>query len=180
MDVPIPQVMDKTIEVAKHIPQGRMHSYTVEEIVDMAVPQIRKETGEVIHLFSRERISEPVVKQTIDTPSPHIQEQAVEVVKAIPRKRLQQRTAVLDKPGVRVQVFKGERAVTEDDDLQGQFHLNDIPSAPCGAPQIEATFDIESMNVYNDAHHHRGGNRSVEAHPTGPGADSHHGAVPQI
>ena len=144
MDVPIPQVMEKTIEVAKHIPQERMHSYTVEEIVDMAVPRIRKETGEVIQLFPRERISDPVIEQTVDTLSPHIQEQAIEVVKAIPRKRLQERTANADKPGVRVQVFKGERAVTKDDDLQGQFHLNEIPSAPCGAPHIEAIFDIDA------------------------------------
>ena len=141
MDV-LPQVMEKTIEVAKHIPQERIHSYTVEEIVDMAVPRIRKETGEVIQLFPRERISDPVIEQTVDTPSPHIQDQAIEVVKAIPRKRLQQRTANADKPGV--QVFKGERAVTKDDDLQGQFHLNEIPSAPCGAPQIEAIFDIDA------------------------------------
>ena len=100
-------------------------------------------------------------------------EQTVEVVKAVP-----QRAADADKP-VHVQVFKCERAVTKDDDLQGQFHLNDVPSAPCGARQIEATFDIdanESMNVYKDAHHNRGGNRSCEAHPTRPGADAHHGA----
>ena len=46
VDVPIPQVMEKTVEVAKHIPQEPVQSYTLEQIVDMPVPRIRKETGD--------------------------------------------------------------------------------------------------------------------------------------
>ena len=38
---------------------------------------------------------------------------------------------------VQIQVCKGERAVRKDNNLQCKFHLNDIPSAPRGAPQIE-------------------------------------------
>ena len=97
------------------------------------------------HTVLQEGIQERIVGEIMDVPIPQVMEKTIEVVKAIPPKRLQQRTANADKPGVRVQVFKGERAVTKDDDLQGQFHLNEIPSAPCGAPQIEAIFDIDAL-----------------------------------
>jgi len=126
IDVPVPLVMEKTVEVAKHIPQEPMQSYTVKQIVCMPVPWIRKEIGEVIPLILQERISVHVYEQTVDVPSPQIQEQTVEVLEAIPRKRLHLCTADADNPGVHVQVFKGERAVTKDDNLHGQFHLNDI------------------------------------------------------
>ena len=49
---------DHDVEVLKVIPQERMQSYTVEQIVDVPVPQIRKETGEVIQFIPKERISD--------------------------------------------------------------------------------------------------------------------------
>ena len=51
---------------------------------------------------------------------------------------------------VQNQVFKGECAKTTDNILLSKVHFDGIPSAPCGVPQIEATFDIdtnESLNV---------------------------------
>jgi len=40
---------------------------------------------------------------------------------------------------VLIQVFEGERAMTKDNNLLGKFHLDGIPPAPRGVPQIEAT-----------------------------------------
>ena len=67
----------------------------------------------VAHTVLQEGIQERVVGETMDVPIPQVMEKTIEVTKAIPRKRLQQRTANADKPGVRVQVFKGERAVEQ-------------------------------------------------------------------
>ena len=118
-------VMEKTVEVAKHIPQEPMQSNTAKQIVICLSMDLEGNCGgDPAHL--QERISVHVYEQTVDVPSPQIQEQTVEVLEAIPRKRLQICTADADNPGVHVQVFKGERAVTKDDNLHGQFHLNDI------------------------------------------------------
>merc|ERR1712136_552985 len=125
IDVPVPLVMEKTVEVAKHIPQEPMQSNTAKQIVICLSMDLEGNCGgDPAHL--QERISVHVYEQTVDVPSPQIQEQTVEVLEAIPRKRLQICTADADNPGVHVQVFKGERAVTKDDNLHGQFHLNDI------------------------------------------------------
>ena len=82
IDVPVPEVMVKTVEAATHIPQKRVQSYTVEQIIGAPVSQIRKETVEVMQLIPQERTSDHVVEQTVDIPSPQIQEQTVDVVKA--------------------------------------------------------------------------------------------------
>ena len=51
IDVPIAQMMEKAIEVMKHIPPERVQNDAVEHIVDLPVPQIRKETGDVTQLI---------------------------------------------------------------------------------------------------------------------------------
>ena len=51
--------------------------------------------------------------------------------------------------GVLIQVSKGERAMTEDNNPLGKFHLDGIPSAPRDVPQVEITFDIDAYGTLN-------------------------------
>ena len=56
-------------------------------------------------------------------------------------------TAAAGQTSVEIRVFQGERELTRDNKLIGNFTLSGIPPAPKGVPQIEVTFDIDTDGI---------------------------------
>lgn len=58
-------------------------------------------------------------------------------------------TAADNQPSVEIHVLQGERSMASDNKTIGRFHLDGIPPAQRGVPQIEVTFDIDSNGILN-------------------------------
>ncbi|MDH3710621.1 MAG: molecular chaperone DnaK [Cyclobacteriaceae bacterium] len=58
-------------------------------------------------------------------------------------------TAADSQPSVEIHVLQGERPMATDNRTIGRFHLDGIPPAPRGMPQIEVTFDIDANGILN-------------------------------
>jgi len=58
-------------------------------------------------------------------------------------------TAADNQTSVEIHVLQGERPMASDNRTLGKFHLDGIPPAPMGVPQIEVTFDIDANGILN-------------------------------
>jgi len=58
-------------------------------------------------------------------------------------------TAADNQPAVEIHVLQGERPMAKDNKTIGRFHLDGIPPAPRGVPQIDVTFDIDANGILN-------------------------------
>ena len=58
-------------------------------------------------------------------------------------------TAADNQPSVEIHVLQGERSLARDNKSIGRFHLDGIPAAARGVPQIEVTFDIDANGILN-------------------------------
>mmetsp|Transcript_64841 Transcript_64841/g.167410 ORF Transcript_64841/g.167410 Transcript_64841/m.167410 type:complete len:92 (-) Transcript_64841:29-304(-) len=78
------------------------------------------------------------------TPTKKGQRAARRVRKIGTKKGKTSTTCTDNQPGSSIRVFEGEHAMTNDNNLLGNFHLDGIPSAPCGILQIEAAAQYDS------------------------------------
>ncbi|MEQ9405401.1 MAG: molecular chaperone DnaK [Cyclobacteriaceae bacterium] len=58
-------------------------------------------------------------------------------------------TAADNQPSVEIHVLQGERPMAKDNKSLGKFHLDGIPPAPRGIPQVEVIFDIDANGILN-------------------------------
>lgn len=72
----------------------------------------------------------------------------IEANTTIPTKKSQVfSTAADNQPSVEIHVLQGERPMATDNKTIGRFHLDGIPPAPRGVPQIEVSFDIDANGI---------------------------------
>ena len=74
----------------------------------------------------------------------------IEANTTIPTKKSETFTTAVDnQPSVEIHILQGERSLARDNKSIGRFHLDGIPAAPRGVPQIEVTFDIDANGILN-------------------------------
>jgi molecular chaperone DnaK len=69
-------------------------------------------------------------------------------------------TASDSQPSVEIHVLQGERALAKDNRTLGRFHLDGIPPAQRGIPQIEVSFDIDANGIMSISALDKGTNKS--------------------
>ena len=72
----------------------------------------------------------------------------IEANTTIPTKKAETFTTAADnQPSVEIHVLQGERPMAKDNKTIGRFHLDGVPPAPRGVPQIEVAFDIDANGI---------------------------------
>ena len=85
----------------------------------------------------------------------------IEANTTIPTKKSQVFSTASDsQPSVEIHVLQGERAMAKDNRTLGRFHLDGIPPAPRGLPQIEVSFDIDANGIMSISALDKGTNKS--------------------
>jgi molecular chaperone DnaK len=75
----------------------------------------------------------------------------------IPTRKTETYTTAADsQPSVEIHVVQGERPMASENKTLGRFHLDGIPPAPRGVPQVEVTFDIDANGILNVAARDKG------------------------
>ncbi|MBN2610802.1 MAG: Hsp70 family protein, partial [Bacteroidales bacterium] len=81
----------------------------------------------------------------------------IEANTTIPTKKTETFTTAADnQPSVEIHILQGERPMAGDNKTIGRFHLDGIPPAPRGIPQIEVTFDIDANGILHVSAKDRG------------------------
>ena len=91
INVPVPRVMEETVEAVKHVPDERVQNNTAEQIVAVPVPRIREETGQMTQAIPQDRISNRNGERVIDIPIPKIQENLVGMIQLVLQERISER-----------------------------------------------------------------------------------------
>lgn len=76
-------------------------------------------------------------------------------------------TAADNQTSVEINILQGERPMARDNKSLGQFHLDGIPPAPRGVPQIEVTYDIDANGILNVKAHDKATGKSQSIRITG-------------
>ncbi len=71
-------------------------------------------------------------------------------------------TASDSQPSVEIHILQGERSMARDNKSIGRFHLDGIPPAPRGVPQIEVTFDIDANGILHVSAKDKGTGKSQQ------------------
>lgn len=76
-------------------------------------------------------------------------------------------TASDNQPSVEIHILQGERSMASDNKTLGKFHLDGIPPAPRGIPQVEVTFDIDANGILSVAAKDKATNKEQNIRITG-------------
>jgi len=76
-------------------------------------------------------------------------------------------TASDNQPSVEIHILQGERSMAADNKTLGKFHLDGIPPAPRGVPQVEVTFDIDANGILSVTAKDKASNKEQNIRITG-------------
>ncbi len=76
-------------------------------------------------------------------------------------------TASDNQPSVEIHILQGERPMASDNKTLGKFHLDGIPPAPRGIPQVEVTFDIDANGILSVTAKDKASNKEQNIRITG-------------